>query len=140
MSSKKIKLDLMSNENILTRTKFGIVTNKRVIYYSGMRWFKSGSRTDIPLQHITSVGYDIKRSFFKGLGLIIIGVPLSVLLIGLFLMVKGIFYLTGYPVITINTSGQDKSEMTGNPNLKLDAEKFVVALRNVIFSRQHEQS
>lgn len=36
---KEEHLDLMTDEKLLTQTAFGIVTTKRVIYYSGKKWF-----------------------------------------------------------------------------------------------------
>jgi len=130
----KFEIDLKPEENILTETAFGTITNKRVIYLSGMKFGRGGSRKDIPVQHITSVGHDIKQNVFKGILLVIFGVIFAVLIIGIFWFIKGIYNIMGYPTLTINTSGQDKSLMTGKPKNKVDADKFATHLRNALFN------
>ena len=129
------KIDLMPEEKVLTETKFGTVTNKRVIYLSGMKWGRGGTRKDVPIQHITSVGHDIEQHIIKGIFQLIFGVIFAILIIGIFWFIWGIYNILGYPTVSINTAGQDKSVMTGKPSQKVDAEKFASHLRNALFNK-----
>tara|TARA_B110000093_G_scaffold176775_1_gene212726 strand:+ start:2227 stop:2634 length:408 start_codon:yes stop_codon:yes gene_type:complete len=131
---KKINIDLKPEEKILTETAFGTVTNKRVIYFNGMKFGRGGSRKDIPVQHITSVGHEIKQNIFKGIFQVIFGVIFAILIIGIFWFIKGIYNIIGYPILTIDTSGQDKSIMIGKPKFKVDADVFASHLRNAMFN------
>jgi hypothetical protein len=133
--TKKSTIDFMPEEILLTDTWFGLVTNKRVIYFSGMKWGRGGSRKDVPIQHITSVGHDIEQHIIKGIFLIIFGVIFAIVIIGIFWFIRGLYNILGYPTISINTSGQDKSIMTGKPKHKVDAEKFSSHLRNALFNK-----
>ena len=135
MSMNEKKLDLMPDEKLLIDTSFGTVTNKRVVYFSGMKWGRGGSRKDVPIQHITSVGHDIEQHIIKGVFQLIFGVIFAILIIGIFWFIRGIYNIMGYPTVSINTSGQDKSVMTGKPMQKVDAEKFASHLRNALFNK-----
>ncbi len=145
----KYVIDLMPYEKVLCDTVFGVVTTERVIFSSGMNFWRGGTRTDVPIKHITSVGHDVKKSALKGIGIILFWVllilfvtaiagPLVIilLLIAVFRIAKGIYLIKGYPTITLNTSGQDKNKMVGKPKEKKDGEIFTTELRNVLFKKE----
>lgn len=134
--SKYHNLELTKDENLITETVFGTVTSKRIIYLSGMKWGRGGTRKDVPIQHITSVGHHVEKHVIKGIFQIIFGLIFLVFIFGIFMIIRGIYNILGYPTISINTSGQDKSLMTGKPKQKAEAEAFSKSLRNVLFEVQ----
>ena len=65
-----------ATEITVIQNAFGIVTDRRVIYYRSKGWFSGGSREDIPLQHVTSVRLEISRQVLGGILLLLIGLPM----------------------------------------------------------------
>src|SRR2546425_5348040 len=51
---------------------FGVVTDRRVVYYRRKGWFSGGSWEDEPLKHGTSVRYEISLSLLGGILLILL--------------------------------------------------------------------
>jgi hypothetical protein len=127
-----------SEEQTLVETAFGTVTSKRVIYQSSKGWFSGGSRTDIPLQHVTSVRLDISRSVVWGLVVLLIGLTFlaaegGAKIFGLIALIYAVLLLWGSPAVVVNTAGQDLKAASGFPWHRNEAGKFVEALRKQLF-------
>lgn len=133
-------------EKTVANTRFGMVTDKRVIFYASKGWFSGSSRVDIPIQHVTSVRIDIDRHVFIGLFFILMGVLLSgelsindsVLLVfggsaSLVGFAVGVLLLWGTPTVAVNTAGTDLRGSSGWPWNRKEAEQFVNALRLKLF-------
>lgn len=125
-------------EQTFVENPFGTVTSKRVIYYGSKGWFSGGSRTDIPLQHVTSVRLDISRSIIWGILLLMIGLTGLVSeggakIFGFTALAFSILMLWGSPAVVVNTAGQDLKAAKGFPWHRGEANAFVEALRKQLF-------
>lgn len=63
-------------ETTYIENPFGLVTDRRVVYYRRKGWFSGGSREDVPLKHVTSIRYEVSRSLLGGILLIALGLVL----------------------------------------------------------------
>lgn len=127
-------------EQTFIENEFGTVTSKRGIYYREKGWFSGGSREDIPLQHVTSVRLDIKRSLLGGLLLLFIGVGMlgaegGLKIVGMTLVLFAILFLCGSPTVVVNTAGRDLNASKGLPWKRGAANAFVMALRQQLFNK-----
>jgi len=133
----EVKRDKPMAENQGERTfidnPFGVVTNKRVVYFRKKGWFSGGSRQDVPLRHVTSVRVETFRSIGLGIFLVLIGLVLLAFVIGIIPLIFGILLLWGSPMVVVNTTGGDREFMTGWPWHRQLAEDFAEALRKQLF-------
>ena len=127
-------------EQTFAENEFGTVTNKRVIYYREKGWFSGGSREDIPLQHVTSVRLDTKRSLLGGVLLLLIGFAMlgaesGLKIVGVVLILLAVLLLWGSPTVVVNTAGRDLNASKGLPWKRPAANAFVEALRQQLFNK-----
>lgn len=127
-------------EQTFAENEFGTVTNKRVIYFREKGWISGGSREDIPLQHVTSVRLDTKRSVIVGVFLLLVGLgmlgaPGGLKLGGVLFLALAILLLWGSPTVIVNTAGRDLNASKGLPWTRPAAQVFVEALRQQLFNR-----
>ena len=127
-------------EQTFAENEFGTVTNKRVIYYREKGWFSGGSREDIPLQHVTSVRLDTKRSLLGGVLLLLIGFAMlgaesGLKIVGVVLILLAVLLLWGSPTFVVNTAGRDLNASKGLPWKRPAANAFVEALRQQLFNK-----
>ena len=127
-------------EQTFVENEFGTVTSKRVIYYREKGWFSGGSREDIPLQHVTSVRLDTKRSLLVGVFLLLVGMGMlgadgGLKVIGVVLILLAILLLWGSPTVVVNTAGRDLNASKGLPWKRSAANSFVEALRQQLFNK-----
>jgi len=121
------------SDNYIFENDFGTVTNKRITFMSGSSFFGKKTRVDIPIRHITFIEHKTERHIFSGILLIFFGIMLIPIIIGLFLVLSGIYNIIGYSEIKINTSGNDTLHSKVKPMQKAKADKFVSELREVLF-------
>ena len=126
---------------------FGTITEDRLTFYDKKGWLKGGNRQDVSLKHITSIKHEIERAIFRGILLLIFGVtlffnsisnaPLGAAmtwkLMGLALAFFGFLSLWGYPLIAINTAGNEIGIMKSWPWNRKMAQDFVNFLRKKTF-------
>jgi len=120
-------------EKTYVENPFGIVTDKRVVYYRKKGWFSGGSREDVPLKHVTSVRVETYRSIVGGVLLILLGLMLLVAVIGIVPLAFGILMLVGSPLVVVTTAAGDREAMRGWPWHRQLAEEFAGALRSQLF-------
>jgi hypothetical protein len=126
-------------EQMFVENSFGTITSKRVIYYRGKGWFSGGSREDIPLQHVTSVRFDISRSIISAIVFLLIGLGLIAsgdvvaILIGIFFTIFAVVLMWGSPSVVVNTSGVDLNAAKGLPWQRGEANAFVESLHKQLF-------
>lgn len=128
------------SESTFVENEFGTVTNKRVVYYRNKGWLSSGSREDIPLQHVTSVRLDTSRNVFIGLFFLFVGIFMlaadsGIKVLGVVFLVLAIILLWGSPLVVVNTAGRDINAARGWPWHRQKAAAFVEALRTQLFNR-----
>ncbi len=123
----------------IVNTAFGVVTDRRIIYFAKKGWLSGGSREDIPIRHITSVRLETNRHPILSIlfGLIGVGAiatqdPVGVV-IGLVFLAITALLLWGSPVVVVNTAGGDLRPSSGFPWVKDEANSFVQALRDQLF-------
>jgi hypothetical protein len=131
---------LSQAERTFAENEFGTVTSKRVIYYREKGWFSGGSREDIPLQHVTSVRLDTKRSLLGGVLLLLVGLAMlgasgGLKIIGVVLILLAVLLLWGSPTVVVNTAGRDLNASKGLPWKRPAANAFVEALRQQLFNK-----
>ncbi|MFN8591094.1 MAG: DUF6232 family protein [Thermomicrobiales bacterium] len=132
---------MQSSEQTVHNAGFGAITDRRVMYQSkSLMGLGGGSKEDIPLRHITSVGLATARHPIWGLlfgiagvGSIFVvkgavGVLLGVVLLGLALLL-----MWGSPQVILSTAGQDRRFVSGPPWTRSEAEQFVSQLRSQLF-------
>ena len=120
--------------------EFGDVQADRIALYAKKSWFGGGSREELPIRHVTSVRLETSRSIFGGILLLIIGLGAAYaggggIVVGLILAALGIVLLLGWPVVTINTAGNDLRRMTGTIFQRSAAEDYVAAVRKALFAK-----
>ena len=120
-------------EQIFVSNMFGLVSDKRVVYFRKKGWFSGGSREDVPLKHVTSVRIEKTRSIIGGIIFVLIGLVTIYFVVGIIPLVIGILLLWGSPTVVVNTAGGDLSAAKGWPWQKGDAEEFVKALHKQLF-------
>ncbi len=120
-------------EKTFVDNPFGIVTDKRVVYYRKKGWFGGGSREDVPLKHVTSVRLETARNLLAGSFLIFVGLIFLVAVVGVFPLAMGIVMLWGYPLVVVTTSAGDREAMRGWPWNRQLAEEFASGLRSQLF-------
>jgi hypothetical protein len=130
---------LPQTEETIVEAPFGTVTSKRVIYYRSKGWLSGGSREDIPLQHVTSVRLDTSRSLVGGILLLLIvlgllGAEGPAKLFGILLLALAVLILWGSPAVVVNTAGRDLNKAKGFPWQRAQANAFVEALRQRLFT------
>jgi len=131
---------VQTSEVTTVQNEFGTVTDKRVMFLRNKGWLSSGSREDIPLQHVTSVRLDVARSIPAGLLPLLFGVGLlgaegTIKLAGLVLIASGVVLVWGSPLVVVNTAGRDLNAAKGWLWDRAKAHAFVEALRQQLFSR-----
>ena len=118
---------------------FGTITDDRLTYFRRKTWLRGGSREDVPLKHVTSVRYDVARSVFLGIILILAGFGAmssgsgSGIFASLLAFFFGALLLWGSPVVAVNTSGNDLNTMTSWPWNRGLAQEFTDTLRKKLF-------
>lgn len=127
-------------ENTFIENEFGTVTSKRVIYYRKKGWFSGGSREDIPLQHVTSVRLETSRSLLAGILLLLVGItmlaaPGGLKVVGIASLFFAVLFLWGSPMVVVNTAGRDLNAAKGFPWKRAEADGFVEALRQQLFTK-----
>lgn len=125
-------------EHTFAVTVFGTVTSRRVIYRRSRTWFRGGIREDIPLQQVTAVRLDIRRSIGFGALLLAVGLLLPAVdpalgLAGLATLGLAVLLLWGSPAVIVGTAGCELIAAQGYPWERADASTFVEALRGQLF-------
>ncbi len=120
-------------ETTYVENPFGVVTDRRVVYYRRKGWFSGGSREDVPLKHVTSVRFEIVRSMLGGILLVLLGLVLLAWLIGVVPLALGILLLWGSPTVVVTTAAGDREAMKGWPWHRELAEDFAKAVRRQLF-------
>lgn len=122
-----------ADETTYLNNPFGLVTNRRVVYYRKKGWFSGGSREDVPLKHVTSVRVETSRSLVGGVLLILLGAVLLYFVIGIVPLALGVLLLWGSPSVVVATAAGDREAMKGWPWHRELAEEFAKALRSQLF-------
>lgn len=120
-------------ETTYIENPFGVVTDRRVVYYRRKGWFSGGSREDVSLKHVTSIRLEIDRRMLGGILLVLLGLVLLVWVIGIVPLVLGILLLWGSPTVVITTAAGDREAMKGWPWQRELAEDFAKAVRGQLF-------
>jgi hypothetical protein len=128
---------MTTSEKEIYSGSFGVVTDRRVTYYSDKNWFSGGKREDVPIKQIVSIRYEVSRRLFWGVLLIIIGASFLIKsnFIGIFLLILGGIFLWGSPSVNVITSGGTGRPTIGYPWLRKDAESFAAAIRAQLFEK-----
>lgn|SRR5690554_3263831 len=131
-----IQSTLHGNEQQVSVTGYGTVTDRRVVFHSKKGWFSGGSQEDLPLKHITSVRLETNRRVLLGIVLLLAGlISMSAdwLFVGLVLIVVAVLLLWGSPRVVLNTAGSDLRPATGFPWTREEARTFVQAVQSQLF-------
>ena len=128
-----------SNRQSTTSTIFGSVNQDQITYYRNRGWMSGGSRTDVPLRHVTSVREETSRKPIRGIFALLAGVVFIFgvgsigILIGILFILLSILLFWGWPRIAVNTAGGDLSYMSGFPWQRDQAGQFTSAVRAALF-------
>lgn len=132
-------MSAISKTQSTTDTIFGSVNQDQITYYRNRGWLSGGSRTDVPLRHVTSVREETARRPILGIFGLLVAI-LSVagagaigVVIGIPILLISILCLWGWPRIAVNTAGGDLSYMSGFPWQRSAAGQFTNAVRSALF-------
>jgi hypothetical protein len=120
-------------------TAYGTVMHDRVVYNARKGWFSGRSNETISMRHVTSVRIETSRHVVWGvifglIGLFVLtGAPTAAKIIGLIPLALAVLLLWGSPRVVLNTAGGDLRPSIGFPWTRPEAERFVTALRRVLF-------
>jgi hypothetical protein len=124
-------------ETTYLENPFGVVTDRRVVYYRKKDWFSGGSREDVPLKHVTSIRFEISRSMLGGILLILLGLALLMWVVGVVPLALGVLLVWGSPRVIVTTAAGDREAMKGWPWDREPAEAFAKAVRDQLFKEKH---
>lgn len=134
MEQETAEREIVSNE-------FGRVTDRRVVYFRNKGWFRGGSREDLALNQLTSVGHDVRRHSFWGAGFVLLGLMVAAgspesnaIPAGILAMLIGGFLLWGSPTVKVTTAAGEKYTSKGWPWKRSKAEAFAKAVRQQMVS------
>ena len=131
----------MADSSIIYDNEFGAVYSDRIAFRAKKGWFSGGVLEELPTRHITSVRVETTRKLFLGLILVFLGLGLlsvgtaGAVIFGLLFVVFGVLLVIGWPVVTINTAGNDLRKASGGIWQKGNAEEFAVAVRKALFDK-----
>jgi hypothetical protein len=136
-----------SREQEVLNNKFGIITDKRVIFLSKKDLFQNGSREEMTLKQVVSVRFYRQKSFAAIISGII-GILLSLVAVALLpgnlvVLMSGaliaalcvcIAYIgiAGFPTVAVTTADGKITQARGWPNDKSEAKAFALVLREKI--------
>lgn len=120
--------------------EFGAVYADRIALYAKKGWFGGGVLEELPIRHVTSVRIETSRSVVGGIILVLVGLALFAagtagFIVGLPLVAIGVVLLLGWPVVTLNTAGNDLCRMSGTFLSKPAAEAYVAAVKKALFAK-----
>jgi hypothetical protein len=140
----------LRDEEVLARTNFGTLSNRRIQFPAGKGWFTGGSEEEIPMDHVAAVRIDTTRrhpiigSLILLFGLIGAATQLSGnfsgvgFLLAVLLLAIGVVWVWGSPRITVELVGGDERSALGLPWAKGEAQRFVRVARTEVLSQRDE--
>jgi hypothetical protein len=140
----------LQDEEILARTKFGTLSNRRIQFPAGKGWFGGGAEEEIPMDHVAAVRIETTRRhpilgsliFLFGLIGALIEVSGNISVLPLFvaglLIAIGVMWVWGSPRITVEFAGGDERAALGRPWDKGEAQRFVRVARSEVLAHKDE--